>query len=576
VAGNRFIKALYLCRNFGNILDFTEKKIKNVDLSNQKFVRLFAMLTFSSFSTSTFAQASGGNSLLVASLFVIAAFVLIWMIIRVADNLLHIEGKNQQVDHRGISLLPKLGELFQPRLPESIVNSGDPFHILKQGYDIPLEGVAPSNHNPEIAEVSRFALQPKNFIGMSPIPKLMVEVGDEVKAGQPLFYDKLQPEVLYVSPVSGEFIELKRAEKRSIAEIVILADKDQKYVELNAPGLEYADTEEIRAFLKANGGWSLIRQRPFHVVPSSDDVPENIFISTFDTSPMAPDLNVVVSGNEAAFQKGLDVLGKLTEGDVYLGLDGRGPSLPAETFQGASGVKKHWFIGKHPAGNVGIQIHHIKPLKAGSKVWTLDVQDVITIGNMWVQNKFVADRMVALNGAELNKPKIVQTKIGANIGELLKGNIKEGDQRIISGDILSGQQKNADNFLNIGDTQISVIKEGHYLEPFGWLIPTVPKPSISKSFPSILNPDKYEVDTNTHGERRAFVVTGQYEEVLPVDTYPQALLKAILNNDFETMEGLGLHELVEEDVALCEFVCTSKMPVQKILRDGLDMMRAQS
>jgi Na+-transporting NADH:ubiquinone oxidoreductase subunit A len=457
-----------------------------------------------------------------------------------------------------------------------VVSSGAPVHVLKKGFDIPLEGAAKSDTIVDAQNVTRFALQPKNFTGMSPIPKMLVEIGDEVKAGQPMFYDKVHPEVLYVAPVSGEYIELNRAEKRSIAEVVILADKKQKFVKLNPPDLEENSTDEIRSFLQANGAWPLIRQRPFNIVPSATDVPANIFISTFDSAPLALDKNLVVEGSEAAFQKGLDVLGKLTEGKVYLGLDGRGDNMPAEAFQNAKGVEKHWFVGKHPSGNVGIQIHHINPIKANTNVWTLDVQDVITIGNMWVQNKFVTEKLVALNGSELEEPKIVRTKSGANMGELLKGNVKDGDQRIISGNVLTGQQKKPGQYMNIYDDQICVIKEGNYHEMFGWLIPSIPKPSISKTYPSFLSPDKFEADTNAHGERRAFVVTGQYEQVLPVDTYPQALLKAILNNDFETMEGLGLHELVEEDVALCEFVCTSKMPVQKILREGLEMMRSQS
>lgn len=524
----------------------------------------------------SYAQSEGGNNLLIGSLIVIAAIVLIWIIVKVADNLLHIEGRESKVDDSGISLIPKFGKVFQPKLPAYVEKSGFPVHVLKKGFDILLEGAASGEEVAEAEGVTRYAMQPKNFQGMSPIPKVLPEIGDEVLAGQPLFYDKKHPEILYVSPVSGEYIELNRAEKRSIAELVILADKEQRYAELQAPDLESAPVEEIREFLQKNGGWALIRQRPYQITPAPDDVPDNIFISTFDTAPLALDQNLVVRGNEAAFQKGLDVLGKLTEGKVYLGLDGRPGHAPAEAFVQAAGAEKHWFAGKHPAGNAGIQIHHIHPVGPKKKAWTLGVADVITIGNMWLEGRFVADRLVALNGTELKSPKIVRTRIGANMGELLAGNIKDTDNRIISGNVLTGQQKQKNQYLNIFDNQVSVIQEGHYLEPFGWLIPSKSRPSLSKTYPSFLFPDnKYVADTNTHGERRAFVVTGQYEQVLPVDTYPQALMKAILNNDYETMEGLGIHELVEEDVALCEFVCTSKMPVQKILREGLDLMQAQ-
>lgn len=547
-----------------------------MESSNPFLNRLFALSLLMSLGVPTYAQAEGGNNLLIGSLIVIAAILLTWIIVKVSDNLLHIEGRHNNVDEAGISLIPKLGKLFQPKLNGLVEGSGYPVHILKKGFDILLEGAAPEAEIHDASGVTRYAMQPKNFYGMSPIPKVMVEIGDEVKAGQPLFYDKKHPEILYVSPVSGEYIALNRAEKRAVAEIVILADKEQRYAELDAPDSESGSVEEIREFLQKNGGWALIRQRPYQVTPASDDVPDNIFISTFDTSPMALGQDLVVRGNEAAFQKGLDVLGKLTEGKVYLGLDGRGDHTPSDAFVHATGVEKHWFAGKHPAGNVGIQIHHIHPVGPGRKAWTLSVQDVITMGNMWLEKRFNAERLVALNGTELKSPQIVRTRIGANIGELLAGNIKDGENRIISGNVLTGQKKLENQYLNIFDSQVSVIQEGFYHEPFGWMIPGKARPSLSKTYPSFLFPDnEYVADTNTHGERRAFVVTGEYEDVLPVDTYPQALMKAILNADFERMEGLGIHELVEEDVALCEFVCTSKMPVQKILREGLDLMRAQ-
>lgn len=532
-------------------------------------------MLFLSLATSVSAQSSGGGGYLIGGLLVIAAIILIMIIVNVADHMMHIEGQRSNMDSNKIQFFPSLGKFFAPAVSKKAEESDAPLHYLNKGYDIQLQGAA--EDIVEDVDVTRYAVQPKNFIGMSPIPKLTVAVGDEVKAGQPLFYDKVHPDVMYVSPVSGELIEVNRAEKRSIAQVVVLADKEQQYVELEAPDLETSSTEDIRSFLMANGGWPLIRQRPFNVVPSATDAPDDVFISTFDTAPMAPNMSHLINGNEAAFQKGLDVLNHLTEGSVYLGLDARKDVQVSEAFSGAQGVEKHWFVGKHPAGNVGIQIHHIKPMSTTAKVWTLDVSGVVTIGNMWLLNRYDSNRVIVLNGTELEAPKYVRTKIGAHIGELLANNLKKGNNRIISGDVLSGQQKSISGYLNVYDNQISVIAEGNYHEPFGWLVPTRQKPSISRTFPGFLFPDnKYEADTNTHGERRAFVVTGQYEQVLPVDTHPQALMKAILNNDFEMMEGLGLHELVEEDVALCEFVCTSKMPLQKILREGLDTMREQS
>jgi Na+-transporting NADH:ubiquinone oxidoreductase subunit A len=404
-----------------------------------------------------------------------------------------------------------------------------------------------------------------------------VEVGATVKAGDHLFFDKKDPEVMHVAPVSGEVIAINRAEKRSIAEVVILADNEQSYRSLDVVDLEKATREELVSFLLDSGAWPLIRQRPFNIVPSQTEVPRDIFISTFDTAPLAPNSNVVVAGKEDAFQKGLDVLNKLTDGTVYLGVSANGEEAPSDAYANAQGVDIHYFNGKHPAGNVGVQIHHIKPINSGDKVWTLGVQEVITIGRLFTEGRFNAERVVAITGAELSEPKYVNTKLGANLGDLLAGNMTGDNNRIVSGDVLTGQKKETAQYLNIFDDQVTVLQEGDYYEMFGWLIPVDPRPSISNTFPNFLFPDlKFRANTNTHGERRAFVVTGQYESVLPMDIYPQHLMKAILVKDFERMEGLGILELAEEDVALCEFVCTSKQPLQQILKEGLDIVREQS
>ncbi|MEL6719322.1 MAG: NADH:ubiquinone reductase (Na(+)-transporting) subunit A, partial [Bacteroidota bacterium] len=331
------------------------------------------------------------------------------------------------------------------------------------------------------------------------------------------------------------------------------------------------------SFLLENGGWTMLRQRPYNAPADHTIVPRDIFVSTFDSAPLAPDSNVVIAGEQIAFQKGLDVLKRLTEGEVYLGLDAS-EDRPSPIFTEAVGVEKYYFQGKHPVGNVGVQIHHIKPLASGDVVWTLGVQEVLTLGNLFVNNRFDASRVVAVAGAEseLEEAKYVKTYIGANIGELVKGNVKHDNTRLVSGDVLSGQQKASEQFLNYYDDQITVLAEGDDYELFGWLLPVTPRPSISNTFPNFLFPDQqFVANTNTHGEKRAFVVSSDYEQVMPMDVYVQPLMKAIMVNDFERMEGLGLTELVEEDVALCEFVCTSKMPLQKILREGLDEMRAQ-
>ncbi|WP_170110305.1 Na(+)-translocating NADH-quinone reductase subunit A [Flavilitoribacter nigricans] len=518
---------------------------------------------------------SGGNNYFIYSMVAIAVFLFFYLVVQVSDNLMAIEAKQSGADKTGanFSLFPRIQELFAPSLPEYASNKN--VHRLSKGHDILLQGVADKVID-EGVQATTFAVQPVNYRGIAPIPKMLVEVGAEVQAGDALFFDKNDPDTKYVAPVSGEVIAINRGAKRSITEVVILADKDQTYRQVDKVDPETASREELVSYLRETGLWPLINQRPFDVVADPNEVPRDIFISTFDTAPLAPDLELVVAGREASFQKGLDVLSKLTSGKVHLGLNAKGANPPAAVFSDASGVEKHWFHGKHPAGNVGVQIHHIAPLGTQDKVWTLGVQDVISIGEMFLEGKYNVERIVALTGYELNQPKYVRTYLGAKISDLIKDNVKSDKVRLISGDVLSGEKKNIDQFLNAKDDQLTVIEEGNDYELFGWLLPIEPRPSVSNTFPNFLYPDyAFKADTNTHGEKRAFVVTGQYEAVLPMDIYPQHLMKAILTNDFERMEGLGIHEVSEEDIALCEFVCTSKQPLQDILRKGQKMMLEQ-
>lgn len=523
------------------------------------------------------AQSSSGDSsyYFVYGLIAVVAIVFLGLILNVSDNLLAIEAKRTGADTKGgnVSIYPRLNEIMAPKAPGYVGGA----HVvnLHKGFDIKLEGAAKKEINKGI-QTNTFAVQPGNFIGMLPIPKVVVEEGQTVKVGDELFFDKNRPDIKYVAPVSGEVIAVNRGAKRSIKEVVILADKELKYRELPAFDLENGSREDLVKFLAEYGGWTMLNQRPFDIVPELDEVPRDIFISTFDTAPLAPDLNFVVEGKGEAFQKGLDVLNKLTSGSIYLGMDARGKDAPSPVFTEAKGVVHRWFRGKHPAGNVGIQIHNTKPINVGERVWTIGVQEVITLGKLFTERHFDAERVVALTGAELKAPVYVKTYLGANIGELLKDNLANDHIRIISGDVLSGQRKEQSEFLNYRDDQVTVVQEGDYYEMFGWLLPLKMRPSISRTYPNFLFPNvKFKADTNTHGEKRAFVVTGQYEEVLPMDIYPQHLMKAILVNDFEKIEGLGIYELTEEDIAICEFVCTSKQPLQKILREGLDMMREQ-
>lgn len=519
---------------------------------------------------------TSGSNILIYTLASIAVILFFGMLISVADNLIGIEAKQRNIDveEGGLALIPGFSHLFGVKVPSYVGNT--PLTVLKSGHDILLEGEATGPARVENS-VTRFAVQPPNFLGLQPIPKMTVEVGATVKAGDQIFFDKQMPDIAFVAPVSGEVIELNRGLKRSIAEIVILADREQQFHNFDVPNLDTADRTDLVDFLKASGGWSLLRQRPYNTVPNPAVTPRDIFVSTFDTAPLAPDMSVVIAGQEEAFQYGIDVLARLTDGQVHLGLDGRSETAPSAAFTQAKNASKRYFKGKHPAGNVGVQIHHTAPVGGRDVVWTLGVQEVITLGKLFLEGRFDTSRVVAVVGAELDNPHYVRTYAGANVGELVKeAGLKHDGVRYISGDVLSGAKKDSNGYLNFYDDNLTVVKEGDYYELFGWLLPLSLRPTISRTFPNFLFPDnKFEADTNTHGEKRAFVVTNDYEQVMPMDVYPQQIMKSILINDIERMEGLGILELVEEDVALCEFVCVSKQPLQQILREGLETMREQ-
>jgi Na+-transporting NADH:ubiquinone oxidoreductase subunit A len=556
-------------------LSFLINQVTIVDQITPKFLKLPLVIFFLTFSLTSYAQTTdGGPNIFVISLLLIAAVVVIGIVIQVAENMLRIEAKRKGIDEKeNFGLYPSVKRMLAPKMPDYV--NRDPVHVLKKGFDILLEGEAAKKIE-SAPHVTRHAVQPPNFIGISPIPKVTVEVGESVKAGQTIFFDKKRPEIKYAAPVSGEIIAINRGAKRSISEVIILADKEQQSVNYRLPDLESSTREELVEFLLESGAWPLFRQRPYDVIPAHDEVPADIFISTFDTAPLAPDLNFVLNGKGEYFQKGLDVLGQLTAGAVHLGLNAKSEEPPHDAFLNADGVAKHWFHGPHPAGNVGIQIHHTAPISQKKKVWVLGVQEVVSLGRLFAEGIFDMSRIVVLTGSRVKDRKYVRTYLGANVDELLQNNFEGDNNRVISGDVLSGKKVPAGGFMNFYDEQVTVIEEGDEFELFGWLFPLTARPSVSKTFPNFIFPgSKLEASTNTHGQKRAFVMTGQYEKLLPMEIFPQHLMKAIITGDFEKMEGLGIYELSEEDLALCEFACTSKMPLQKLLREGLDTMREQ-
>ena len=517
------------------------------------------------------AQSNSSGAFLSTGLMIVAAIIFIVAVYLVTENLLGIEAHHRGHEGQLSSSGSIFSRLFGSKPPKYVDGH---FVKLSKGHNIKLKG-EPQRKVTEL-RVTTYAIQPGDFIGMSPIPKVIVEEGAEVRAGDVLFFDKKRPNIKYVAPVSGEIAAINRGQKRSIAEIVILADKEQKYRELPSIDIDQCSREDLVQFLLDSGGWSLIRQRPYDIVPEPTSIPDNVFISTFDTAPFSPDESLVIKGQEEPFSAGVKLLSKLTSGKVHLGLNANGDQPPPEIFKQVPQAEKHYFAGPHPAGNVGVQIHHIQPIHSNSQVWILGLQEVITLGKLITEGHYQASRVIALGGESLKNPGYVHTIQGAKIADLLKDQEISENDRVISGDVLSGKSKLPEGFLNFYDDQISVIPEGKEYELFGWLLPIKMRPSVSRTFPGFLFKDmKYNVTTNTHGEERAFVMTGQYEQLLPMSIYPQHLMKAILTKDFEKMEGLGIYELSEEDVALCEFACTSKQPLQHILRSGLDVMREQ-
>jgi Na+-transporting NADH:ubiquinone oxidoreductase subunit A len=445
---------------------------------------------------------------------------------------------------------------------------------IKKGLNIPLLGDAEKILQ-SAPRAGYYALKPPDFHGLT--PKMLVKEGDPVKAGTPLFFDKYNEKILFTSPVSGTFTTLVRGDKRRIMELVIQADQEDKYIKFETGDPQGMSREDIAAVLLKSGVWPVIRQRPYSIVANPEDKPKSIFISCFQTGPVAPDLDFVVNGQEAGFQKGLDVLARLTDGQVHLGVDA--DNSTSKAFLQARGVKVHKFSGPHPAGNVGIQIHHTDPINKGDIVWYADIQDVIIIGRLFEQGIYDASKIIAVAGPEVLNPRYYRAISGAQIDSLLKNNIRREagtTPRIISGDALTGTKISDNGYLGFYHNMVTVLPEGDKPELVGWIAPNFDKFSISRTFFSFLTPwKKYRLDTNIRSGERPFVVTGIYERVLPMDILPMQLVKSIMINDIDMMEKLGIYEVAPEDFALCEFVCPSKIEMQTVIREGLDTIRRE-
>jgi Na+-transporting NADH:ubiquinone oxidoreductase subunit A len=440
---------------------------------------------------------------------------------------------------------------------------------IKKGLDIKLKGKAEKEIKKAI--VSNFyTIRPEDFHNV--IPKLIAKESSKLKAGEPVFYDKSNEAVKFVSPVSGEIIEITRGEKRKIVAIKIQADKEQTYQDNGKIDVNSASSEEIKNLLLASGCWPFIKQRPYDVIANPNNTPKSIFVSAYATAPLAADLDYVLQGKEEELQVAVTALAKLTKGQVHVSVSKNGNS----PLSGLAGITLHKVSGPHPSGNVGTQINKIDPINKGEVVWTVNAQDLVIIGELLLTGKFNAERIVALAGSSIKKPRYFVTKIGSEVATMIydHGIEKEANVRVISGNVLSGKQIHPDSYLDYYSNTITVIPEGDDYEFFGWTTPIFNKVSTTRAltFSWMLPNKKFDLNTNTNGEHRAFVVTGGYEEVFPLDIFPLQILKACMYKDLDEMEALGMYEVAPEDFALTEFVCVSKQPHQEIIRKGLDLM----
>lgn len=439
---------------------------------------------------------------------------------------------------------------------------------ITKGLDIRLVGKAETVvTKAPLAEA--YALKPADFQGL--VPKLLVKVGDKVKAGTPIFFDKYNPSVVFASPVSGEVIAINRGERRLLLSVEIKPDAEQQYEEVEVANLLSLNREQVTEKLLLAGCWPFIKQRPYGIIANPAVSPKAIFISCFDSSPLAPDFDVLIRGEEEYFYKGIEVLKKLTDGKVHLGINAK---YSSPIFEKASGVEVNRFQGPHPVGNVGTQINKVSPINKGEVVWTIDPQHVVALGRFAITGRYDVQKTIAAVGSEVKKPRYYKIIQGATIKNLLEGGVSTGiNLRYVSGSVLSGNHISAEGFIGFYDNMLAVIPEGDHYEMFGWALPGLEKYSYSRSFFSWLMPNKdFVVDTNYHGGVRAFVMSDVYNDVFPFDIYPVHLLKAILAEDIDAMEKLGIYEVVEEDFALCEFVDPSKIEIQAIVRNGLNLM----
>lgn len=441
---------------------------------------------------------------------------------------------------------------------------------LRKGLDINLKGKAAAEVV-SVKEPGFYALCPDDFTGVT--PKVVVKEQEYVMAGGPLFIDKNHPEVQFVSPVSGVVTSVERGARRKVLSITVEAAQEQDYEEFGKEDVSKMDAVSVKAALLKSGMFAFIKQRPYDIVADPTVAPRAIFVSAFDTNPLAPDFELALKGEEANFQTGLDALAKIAKTYLSISVNQKAAALTQ-----AKNVTLTVFDGPHPAGNVGVQINNIAPINKGETVWTIDPQAVIFIGRLFNTGHVDLTRLVAVTGSEVKKPSYCKLKVGALLTNVFAGNVStDKNLRYISGNVLTGKQITANGFLGAFHSQVTVIPEGDDVhEMLGWIMPRFDQFSTSHSYFSwLMGKKEYTLDARVKGGERHMIMSNEYDRVLPMDIMPEYLIKAIIAGDIDRMEALGIYEVAPEDFALCEFVCSSKMELQRIVREGLDMLRRE-
>ena len=443
---------------------------------------------------------------------------------------------------------------------------------LRKGLDINLKGKA-AKQKFSVKAAAQYALVPDDFVGMT--PKVVVREGDKVKAGDALFVNKKQTDVKFASPVSGVVQAVVRGDRRKVLRVVVEADKDQQYVDFGQKQVASLDGDTVVKALLEAGLFGYINQLPYAVSTTPDQKPRAVFVSALRDMPLAGDFEYELQGNEEDFQTGLTALSKVAP--VYLGI---GAKQTSKALTGAKDVEVNIFDGPCPAGNVGVQVNNIAPVNKGEVVWTVDPTAVIFFGRLFRTGKVDLRRLVAVAGSEITKPEYAEVLVGQPIADLLEGKLAAKDHvRIINGNPLTGRKATMDDFVGGHTSEITVIPEGDNVdEMLGWILPRTNEFSVSRSYFSWLfgKNKEYALDARVKGGERHMIMSGEYDKVLPMDIYAEYLIKAIIAGDIDRMEQLGIYEVAPEDFAVAEFVDSSKLELQHIVRQGLDMLRKEN